>query len=193
MLSLDEAVTNHSDFLILGIKPAVEKSYFEAMNFFFNFVEETTGFKVVIAAHPRSNYESTPGVFGERAVIKGKTVELVAKSKMVIAHMSTSLSYAVLFKKPVLLVNIPGLQANSQLNLMVKTMGAAIGSEPIDLFRDQLVPSLLQRESHFEKYSAYEKRYVKTTGADELPVWEIVAKTVKQMWPDKSSNTCANL
>lgn len=176
---LDEAVTHHSDFTILGIEPAAAEPYFAAMNRFFDFVEKNTGLKVVIAAHPRSNYESMPDVFGGRAVIKGKTVELVARSKLVVMHMSTSLSYAVLFKTPVVPVKIPGMRVSSQLNLMVETMGAAIGSKPVDLAKDELMPSLLQRECNLEKYSEYEKRYVKTLGAEELPGWEIVAKIVK--------------
>jgi hypothetical protein len=178
---LDEAATHHSDFSILGIEPAAAKLYFEAMNHFFDFVKKTTGLKVVIAAHPRSNYESMPGVFGERAVIKGKTVELVAKSKLVVMHMSTSLSYAVLFKKPVIPVKIPGMRVNSQLNLMVETMGAAIGSKPIDIVKDELTASLLQRECNLEKYLEYKEHYVKTAEADELPGWEIVAKYAKSI------------
>ncbi len=178
---LDEAATHHSDFAILGIKPAAEEIYFEAMNRFFNFVESNTGLRVIVAAHPRSNYESMPGIFGGREVIKGKTVELVARCKLVVMHMSTSLSYAVLFKKSVVTVKIPGMMLNSQLNLMVETMGAAIGSKPIDIVKDELAASLLQREYNLEKYLEYEKRYVKTAGDDELPGWKIVARYAKSI------------
>jgi|GEM_PF-1165088 len=178
---LDEAATHHSDFAILGIEPAAAEFYFVAMNRFFDFVEKNTGLKVVIAAHPRSEYESMSDVFGGRAVIKDKTLELVARSKLVVVHMSTSLSYAVLFKKPVISVKIPGMRVDGGQNLMVETMGEAIGSKPIDLDKDELTSSLLQCEYNLEKYSEYKKRYVKTVGADELPAWEIVAKTVKNI------------
>lgn len=178
---LDEAATHHSDFAILGIEPAVAEAYFAGMNRFFDFIEKNIGLTVVIAAHPRSNYESMPDVFGGRAVIKGKTVELVARSKLVVMHMSTSLSFAVLFEKPVVPVKIPGMRSNSQLNSWVEIMGAAIGSKPVDLDRDELTYSLLQRTCNLEKYFEYKQRYVQAIGADELPVWEIVAKTVKNM------------
>lgn len=178
---LDEAATHHSDFALLGIKPAIAEDYYASMNRFFDFVEEVTGCKVIIAAHPRSRYETMPDVFKGRPVIKGKTVELVAKSKLVVMHMSTSLSYAVLFNKPVIPIKIPGMPEKGQLNLMVETMAAAIGSKPIDLNKDELAASLLRRECNHERYFEYINRYVKTVGAEELPAWEIVAKTIKRM------------
>lgn len=178
---LDEAATHHSDFAILGIEPAAAKPYFSAMNRFFDFIEKNTRLKVVVAAHPRSNYESIPDVFGGREVIKGKTIELVARSKLVVMHMSTSVSYAVLFNKLVLSIRYPGVGASSPLNSMVETMGAAIGSKPIDLDDEELNSSVLQYECNFTKYSEYKKKYVKTAGADELLGWEIIVKTVKGM------------
>lgn len=178
---LDEAATHHSDFTLLGIKPAVAEVYFPAMNNFFNFVEKNTGFKVVIAAHPRSNYESMPDIFDGREIVKGKTAELVARSKLVIVHMSTSLSYAVIFEKAVLPVKIPGMPINGQLNLMVDVMAAAIGMKPIDLSKDKLTTNLFIGAINQEKYSEYKDRYLKTAGAEDLPEWEIVANSLKSV------------
>jgi hypothetical protein len=177
---IDEAATHHSDFSLFGIKPAESKSYFLKMNQFFEFVEMNTGLKVVIAAHPRSNYESMPDVFAGRDVIKGKTIELVSKSKLVLMHMSTALSYAVLFKKPVTFIKIPGMKNNDQLNLMVETMATSIGSNPIDLGvdKDEILSALLRPECFLDKYSDYAKNYIYTEGAGELSEWEIVANTL---------------
>lgn len=178
---LDEAATHHPDCAMLGIEPATDESYFTAMNRFFDFVEKNTGYKVVIAAHPRSNYEDMPNVFGGRAVIKGKTAELVAKSKLVVMHSSTSISYAVFFKKPVISLKIPGMRPGNQADRMVETMAVTIGNKPVDLAKDELMPPLLQCGCNLEKYAEYEKRYVRTEGAEELPVWAIVAKTMRNI------------
>jgi hypothetical protein len=178
---LDEAATHHSDFDILGMKPAIADLYFSTINHFFDFVEENMSLKVVIAAHPRSDYDSMPGVFSGRTIIKGQTVELVARSKLVVMHMSTALSYAVFFRKPVMALKIPGLGVNNQMNLMVEAMGAAIGSVPIDLDRDKLTSDLLQQDCNLEKYAEYESRYMKSLGADEMSTWEIVAKIIKNI------------
>ena len=181
---LDEAATHHSDFSLFGIEPAESKSYFLKMNRFFDFVEMNTDLKVVIAAHPRSNYESMPDVFAGREIIKGKTIELVSKSKLVLMHMSTALSYAVLFQKPVTFIKIPGMKANGQLNLMVETMAGSIGSKPIDLDvdKDEILSALLRPECVLEKYSDYAKNYIHTEGAGELSEWEIVANTLINLY-----------
>lgn len=175
---LDEAATHHPDCAMLGVEPAAGEPYFTAMNHFFDFVEKNTGCKVVIAAHPRSNYEDMPNVFGGRTVIKGKTAELVAKSKLVVMHSSTSISYAVFFKKPVISLKIPGMRPGNQADRMVETMAVTIGNKPVDLAKDELTPPLLQCGCNLEKYAEYEKRYVRTEGAEESPVWAIVAKTI---------------
>lgn len=178
---LDEAATHHSDCNLLGIEPADSKVYFEKMNGFFDFVEENTGYRVVIAAHPRSKYESMPDMFGGRDVIKGRTVELVAKSKLVVMHLSTSLSYAVFFKKPVISVRTPGVRVLDQLERMVGTMAEAIGNTPVDLVNDELTLSLLDPGCNLEKYSEYEMRYVRSKRADSLPLWGVVVREVNKM------------
>ena len=178
---LDEAATHHPDSAMIGVDPAAAEPYFAAMNRFFDFVEKETGCKIVIAAHPRSNYESMPKVFGDREVIKGKTVDLVAKSKLVIMHASTSLNYAVFFRKPIVFLKIPGMKAENQADKMVETMAFTVGNEPVDLSRDQLTPALLQCETNLEKYAEYERRYVKTSGAGDMSVWAIVAKSVRSL------------
>ena len=178
---LDEAATHHPDCAMLGVEAAASEQYFTAMNSFFDFAEKNTGCKVVIAAHPRSSYEAMPNVFGGREIIKGKTAELVAKSKLVIMHASTSLSYAIVFKRPVIFLKVPGMSAGNQADKMVETMALTIGNKPVDLVKDELSPSLLQYGCNLEKYAEYERRYVKTQGADDLPVWEVVAKTVKNI------------
>ncbi|MEI7612331.1 MAG: hypothetical protein WCK63_05445 [Betaproteobacteria bacterium] len=175
---LDEAVTHHSDFKMLNIEPADPEKYYCEMNRFFDFVEKETGLEVVVAAHPRANYESSDPFSGRR-LIKGKTAELVSKSKLVVAHMSTALSFAVLFKKPVVSVKIPGLKAGSYLNSMVETMASAIGNIPVDLEQGVLTGSILHMQPDEKKYAEYERRYVKTLGAEELTCWEIFAKTIK--------------
>jgi len=178
---LDEAATHHSDYSLLGMEVANPMVYFAAMNRFFDFIESNSSLKVIIAAHPRSNYESMPGVFGERAVVKGNTVELVANSKLVVMHMSTSLSYAVLFKKPIIPIIIPGNRLSGQMSMLPQVLGEVIGSKAIDLDKDELTTALLQRECNIKKYAEYERLYVRTEGADDLPIWEIIVKTVKNM------------
>ncbi len=178
---LDEAATHHPDNSMLGIEAASPEIYFSAIKSFFNFIEENTGYRVVIAAHPRSNYESLGAPFGERQIIKGKTAELVAKSKLVVMHASTSLSYAVFFRKPIIFLKVPGLSQENHVDRMVEAMANIIGNTPIDLMKDAPTPTLLQCKYAPEKYNEYESRYIKTDEAEALPVWAIVTKSIENM------------
>ena len=185
---LDEAATHHSDFHIVGMKPANPARYFPAMNQLFDAIEKTLGLTVVIAAHPRSRYESMPDVFHGRRVVKGSTLDLVARCKLVVMHVSTSLSYAVLFRKPVLPVYIAGVPKNYALNFMVDVMSAAIGNHALNLDKDELLPSVLQRQCNLSKYAEYERRYVKSDGLGDFQTWEIVARTLKTIPPGNASS-----
>jgi hypothetical protein len=62
--------------------------------------EKKFGLRVIIAAHPGISYDSN--VFNEREIYMGKTGALVKYSKVVISQSSLSVSFAVLYKKPII-------------------------------------------------------------------------------------------
>lgn len=177
---LDEAATHHSDFYLGDEQPPNPKIYFNTMNKFFDTVEKNTGYRVIIAAHPRSNYEALGDVFDGREIVKGKTMELVAGSKMVLMHASTSVSYAVLYKKPIFLTRVPGLSKLHPINIMVDVFANELGSNVIDITNTLSHPDDLDLKVSFEKYETYEKKYIKTPGALEIPEWEIVVRSIKE-------------
>lgn len=178
---LDEAATHHTDFLLGGDQPPDGDMYFEAMNNLFDAVEKNTGLKVVISAHPRSNYASLGDVFKGREVVKGSTIELVASSQLVVMHASTSVSYAVLNSKPVLLAKVPGLPKNHSINIMVDVFSRELDLRVINILDDDLLPSLFKVNVNIQKYNHYKNRYVRTDGAPELSEWEIVVDVVKKI------------
>lgn len=178
---LDEAATNHFDFALLGLRPVAAQEYFASMNRLFDFIEQTTGLQVVIAAHPRSNYELMPSVFGGRPIIKGKSVELTAKSQLVVMHTSTSVDFAILFKKPVVVVKTIGIREDARVNMMVDTMASSLGVQPLDIDDDQFPPPSLNININYKKYEEYLYKYIKSPGVEDIPVWEIVSSAVKKL------------
>jgi hypothetical protein len=71
--------------------------YQDLMNDFFDFIENKYSKKVIIAAHPKSDYSGDE--FGGRLIIKNKTNTLVKHALHVISHESNTLSYIVLSNK----------------------------------------------------------------------------------------------
>lgn len=182
---LDEALTNHPDFAFLNIDYISPDEYFLSMNRLFDFIEQQMGLRVIIAAHPRSIYEKTPGVFKNRTIIKGKTASLTAGSELVIMHMSTSVSFAVIGQKPVVVVKTEGIQNNFYLDKLVDNMAGTIGAQLINIDRVELSQKLLSMPIDQEKYNSYLYKYVKSPNAQDLTVWDIVVSEIKKLSKEK--------
>lgn len=102
-LFIDQFIPFHPDGRAAGYN-FTPQVYYDKMTEFLRRVGEITKTKVVIAAHPKANYELYPDYFSEFDIYKFKTCELVKNARLVISHASISLSFVVLFRKPLLLV-----------------------------------------------------------------------------------------
>ena len=68
---------------------------------------------------------------------------MVSKCRLVVFHSSTSVGYAVLSRKPVISVKVPGLPVGSPVNLFVDTLANNLGVKPINLLANRsILPSL---------------------------------------------------
>jgi hypothetical protein len=99
---LDINLAFQSDLKIVGWAIVNSNGYANSLNSFFMMLEERHRIKVVIAAHPKATYDES--YFGGRTLLKGVTPELVKDAEFVISHHSTSISYAVLNRKPLLFI-----------------------------------------------------------------------------------------
>ena len=99
-LFLDIFLPYQSDLKILGWPVISPQPYYDSLNTFFDFIEIKHGVKIVIAAHPKSNY--LPETFCNRPIFKDKLPELVSNSSFILSHHSTSVCYAILALKPII-------------------------------------------------------------------------------------------
>jgi len=99
---LDDNIVYDTDYKIFNRKTIDPGSYFKSMCNLFDQIEKVLKIKVIVAAHPKAQYEDTE--FGNREIIKGRTNELVKDCSFAIAHYSTSISFAVLYSKPLVFV-----------------------------------------------------------------------------------------
>ncbi len=118
-----------------------------------------------------------PEIFGGRTVIRDKTIELVAKSSLVVSHASTSVSFAVLFDKPIMFVKMAEMDASA----LVDAMAASLGLRALDINDIEAANMLSFDVSNWKgtKYEEYKYRHLKSRSAAELMVWEIVAEHLK--------------
>lgn len=111
---LDIYLPYHNDNRILGRATVNPVTYYQSLNRFFGLLEMEYGIKVIIAAHPSAEYSIE--TFEGREIYRLLTAELVKDADFVITDGSTSISYAVLNVKPIMLI-----YTNEMLSLFRKT------------------------------------------------------------------------
>ena len=179
---LDEIYPFHPDCeMILGRPLIGDKKYYPDLNDFFALVEEKTGLEIVIAAHPRSNYEDMPDFFRGRECVRGKTMDLVKNSRLVISHCSTSANFAIFFKKPIIFITCSELDKSNE-GFYIREKAKWIGKKPlvIDKLGEADIDWDFELKVNEQFYDNYRKSHIKTDDSDDRPFWEIVAGRLKE-------------
>ena len=177
---LDVFMPHHPDMQVeRGRVVPKADDYYAVMRRFFDAFEAATDLSVVIAAHPRADYTATDPRFGGRSVRFGETAQLIASSQMVIAHHSTAIGMAVALRKPIFLTATGDIlralwRERPAFNGFASALGIRLhvldGPEPLDL----KVPLKVEAE----KYSRYERLYLKHPFAEDRPLWDIVEDAI---------------
>ncbi|MCY6330063.1 hypothetical protein ACIXCI_15985 [Bacteroides fragilis] len=132
------------------------------MNEFFNRLEQRNGMKVVIAAHPKAIKYKTHDYFNHRTVYWGVTNELVRNAKLVIMHFSTSVSFSVLYNKPVVFVSMPEIKSkNWNYHHLILAFAEALEACYYFLDNDWTLNEEIQVNDR--KYEDYKYAYLTTT------------------------------
>ena len=123
----DNYFPDHPDFKSID---KVEKlpdanEYRSSLNRFFTYIEQLYQLKVVIAAHPKSEYKGDE--FEGRAIIKYKTNELIKHSEMVFIHSSNSISFAVLADKPIVFITNESYSSMKQNQIRIAALASLLG------------------------------------------------------------------
>ena len=122
-----------------------------------------------------------PDYFKGRKCIKGKTIELIKKSRLVLGHCSTALIFANLFYKPVIFMTCSELEKihrykNDNVEELAKWFGKA--SVYLDDYSGiDLEEELVVSRGH---YDDYRKAYIKTEQSEDLPSWQIIADSLRK-------------
>jgi hypothetical protein len=130
--------------------------WYPALVKFFDFLEAATGVSIVIAGHYKSAFPAIAPCFGNRSVYYGKTREMVSQSAYVVTIASTAISYAILFKKPVIFIYSNQLKNHQNSMRDICGMASMLGTEPINIDAPPIDIEGLLKVDH-NRYSAYER------------------------------------
>ena len=174
---LDQNLPFHGDFTLQKRRaPATAEKYFPALCQFFDRLEQELGLPVVIAAHPRAAYAqegySGPDYFGRRKLIAGQTLPLIFDSALVLTHYSTAVNFAVMAKKPLVLLDSSEIERSE--GHIIRSMSSHLGALVLNIDQPGIpLPEELVRIDS-EAYTRYFHNYIKEEGSPEKPFWQIL-------------------
>jgi len=148
-------------------------NYYATLNRFFDALELNLGMEIVIAPHPRSDYESKGNPFNGRIISKLSTIQTVKNASVVISHASTAINFAVLFNKPILFMSNSFYPSYSRE--ISRHTANFFNKRVLDVSASELNISDSDLEIDHKIYKSYKELYIKKSGTPEKPVWEIFA------------------
>jgi hypothetical protein len=171
---LDINLPYHSDLALLGYSPIDPVGYYRSLNWFFGLLEQEHGIKVVIAAHPRAEYDST--TFEGRQTIRLVTAELVRDAEFVLSHTSTAMSYAVLNAKPLIFIYTAEM-ASAYKQKFIREMRIYADCLDVPVYNIDAIsgPNEVElRQVNPKCYERYKYNFLTSRQSEGMPTEEIV-------------------
>lgn len=186
-LYIDENLPSHEDNGELGYDIPVSFERFSvSLKRFFDQFEQESGLRVRIAAYPASRSEAYyRKLFGDRDVVFGQTAELIKGAAVVFAHASTAISFAVLWRRPLVFLASEELR-NSWYMPWVLAPQRVLQAPLVDI-DDASAGSALVRSGlaiNADRYALYENTYLRAQAASDASIWEIFSQGVDACCPN---------
>jgi hypothetical protein len=180
---LDQYVPYHPDMVATGFANAINVSaYYASLRKLFDQIEKELGFNVIVSAHPRSNYPEKAEEFGGRKIVRNQTPKLVRGCRLVIGHCSTSLNYAVLWNKPIMIVSTRDYYScDPTMAEMINGYALSLDKPVRWIAPDEDADLSDALEVNVQPYKAFKEDYIKMEKSVDLPFWQIVSEQALKM------------
>jgi hypothetical protein len=153
--------------------------YYPSLRRFFDRIESELALTVEIAGHPGAAHSKYPDYFGGRLTLQGKTMEMIARSKLVLSHGSAACSFAVLFNKPT--IQFITDQFIKEDVLLRKAMADWLDTELINIDKSLDRDWKKELDINHEAYENYKNHFIKIDGTENINFWQIVANRIKKI------------
>jgi hypothetical protein len=187
IIFIDQNLCFHSDYALNSIPSAFVSinRYFPSLCRGLHTISQSLQERVKVAAHPRFNHENITNYFQGIAVEYGRTGELIQSSKVVVAHNSTAIQLAILFKKPLIFITTDELN-NSEMRASIESVASELGKSVINIDGD-ISGVDWRNELSIDQflYSEYRRKYIKKDGTPEIQAWDIVINDIEHSFLQK--------
>lgn len=182
---LDENIAGHEDNAELGYpRPVSAAGFFPALADFFSAVEAASGLPVIVAGYPSDQPGPKPSAFGKREVVYGETANLIRGAKLVFAHASTAISFAVLWRRPLVFLTSREL-TSSWYFPWIAAPRSILNAPLVDIDSFETAPNLVAAWQDFDRgaYDSYRDTFIKSAGSPECSLWDILVAATQNPSP----------
>ena len=169
------------DEILLKTMSNVEPGpWYIRLNLLFDFIENSLNLKFNVLAHPKHFGRDYSQFFGSRKVVGNQTAKSVNDAVLVVTTFSTSISYAVAFAKPLILITSDQIQnGHDQYKAsLIANIATETGARIFNIDREYTEQDL--REAmviDHAKYESYKRKYL-TSRTDGKPNYQVLLDEV---------------
>lgn len=176
-------IANHMwglhDNVLLNIKAAVRKDEYErSINYFFDYIENHTGNKIIIAAYPKATEDEN--IYRGRPFLYN-TEQLIKYSSGVFCHYSGAIKFALIHKKPICFISLKKIHTIEYERNNFQVYTSALGAEINFIDNDDDIQKLLDNGIFYYNdtlYEDYVRKYITYNRSNSRLLWDIVADTL---------------
>ncbi len=152
ILFIDNYFPFHPDIEIIGFNSINADLYYNELNAYFDLIERKLGMPIVVAPHPKAEKYHSQNYFNGRRIIWGDTNSLVYHSSLVVAHYSTAISYAVIYRKPILFIYTNNMWETDPYCSIVKNMACVLNCNCVNISNEKNLDVFDVDEIKYEEY-----------------------------------------
>lgn len=165
------------DYKTLDFNPVTTPDrYFPYICNFLRHIENERQTKIIICLHPKT-YIDLHQYFPGFVLVKGSSAQLIQNAKLVIATYTTAINFAVLFRKPLILVSTDDIDVRygAYIQATANCLGTKVYNlHSFDVKLDYVVSGV---DWHYQDYI---HKYIKSN-SDDRYLWEIVADFLRNL------------
>ena len=174
----DEDFVSHPDLTVFGHKTIDSERYYTLINSFFSKIERQFNLEVIIAASPKSVYDINP--FNNRKILYGKTAHLVKFCNLSLVVASVSVSFAVLYKKPIIFFSTNDIANNyGSYDVAPQFFAETLGSTYYRLDDIRKKDNLKVETVDNQRYNDYKFKYIASAGVENSFTSDLVINYFK--------------
>lgn len=172
---IDQYIPYHPDNIVhkkIIINPDIYYGELESM---LNVIGQKLNLDIIIACHPQANYDDKK-YFQDYKIEYGQTASLVKNADIICTHFSTAGIYAVMLKKPLILLNLNTLHSVQLFQNAFRSISDSTGAKIIEDINQVSKSDLTCID--FEKYSKCMIENISRCCPDGRYLWERVMELI---------------